>query len=517
GKKPAGPGKAGPAAPGNTGPAAPAPKAAPGTDAKKSGAAGGAGAGTKPAPQALSPHHAGTDQPDKQGAPAKPAGDKPADPKPADAKPTKPAGDKPADPKPTGDKPAGDKPAGGPTPAADEPPAGGHGGHGGETTDEGETTEADEGEETADAAPTAAPDKPKEFPVGSGGKALIVNLAHLRALRELGVLTDGQKEEYELAESKENLTVFFKGGKQHSLIIGARVFGGGDRYVMNAETGKGYVLSNSEIMRHIDGAENSLGLKQLHAFQEEPADEAPVDPKAPKPKRDKYPGVGQIEVETPDGARTLLRHEQPDPQGGGTIMGWADKKKPGESDMTFANFLTQLERLRPVEFDTAIDETSMTKLLTLRYKKSGGELLGTFELFRKDPTVTPELEPSEESKKGNEPEYYVKTELTRLPGKVGRMAAERLAEDVPQLFGAPAKPRDDKRPVLKEPGAVPGHGEAGQPAPRPAPAKAPTKAGADNPAGAAPDKTGASRPAAPAAPASGKPAGSKPNPTEGNK
>jgi hypothetical protein len=513
------PGKATPgkATPGKTGDRPPASGAKKAEPAKASGA--GAGSSTKPPTQSLSPHHAGTDQPEQPaaGTPAKPA--KPAA-APA-AKPAKPAAPaaKPGD-KPAGDK-AADKPAGD-APAASESPA------------EGEDAEADAAGDSAEPAsgPEETTSTTKEFPIGRGGEDLITNLAHLHALRDLGVLTDQQKDDYDLTDSKENLTVFFKGEKKHSLIIGARVFGAGDRYVMNADSGRGYVISNSEIMRHIDGAENSLGLKVLHRFQESAQDEQdrPHDPKAPKPKRDKYPGVGQIDIETPDGSRSMVRHEQQDPQGGGTMIGWADKEKPGEQDMTFANFLTQIDRLKPMEYDPSIDEAGLTKVMSLVYKKANGDGLGTFELLKKEPTVTPELEPSEESKKGNEAEYYVKTELTRIPAKVGRMSAERVSDDLPTLFGAPPK-KKDPRPTLKEPGVVPGEevkGGAGQdkaaPADKPAPDKAgeakpaPAKAGksaADNPAKAAPDKSVPAKPGA-GAPASN-PSGSKPNPTEGNK
>jgi hypothetical protein len=273
------------------------------------------------------------------------------------------------------------------------------------------------------------------------------------------------------------------------------VFGGGDRYVLHSESGKGYVLSNSEIMRHIDGAENSLGLKVLHSFQEEPeSPDSPADPKGPKPKRDKYPDVAQIEIETPTGSRTVVRYEQADKETGGTMLGWADKKKPGEADMTFGNFLTQIERMKPVEYDPSLDASSLTKVMTLRYTKEGGQSMGTFELYRKDPPVTPELQPAEDSKKVNQVDYYVKTELTRVLGKVGRMSAERVTEDLPQLFGAPPKKKDDARSKSPaSPGAAP----------------------ADNPAKPTTDKTKAA-PESPAKPAS-KPAGSNPNPNPGNK
>jgi hypothetical protein len=132
----------------------------------------------------------------------------------------------------------------------------------------------------------------REFPVGKEGRDVVASLSHLRALKDLGKLSDQQKEEYGLTDSKENLTVFFKGGKQRSLIVGERVFGGSDRYVLQADSGKGYVLSHSEILRHIDGAETSLGLKDLHRFQEEADDEAPPKnpgtPTPPSPKKDRY-------------------------------------------------------------------------------------------------------------------------------------------------------------------------------------------------------------------------------------
>ncbi|HTE50036.1 MAG TPA: hypothetical protein VK698_04130 [Kofleriaceae bacterium] len=495
--------------------AAPAGGAKPPEPAKAGGAKppepakAGGGPGPKTPQAARSPHQAGTDQPQKPAAaPPKPAGAAPSGDQGSPAKPAAPAGDKGSSPaKPAA--PAGDK--GGPArpaaPAGAAPAAGGSApaGDPGDPGSAGEDT-ADEDDDGGASTPAALPDpttaKTKEFPIGKGGKALIENLAHLHALRDLGVLTDKQKEEYDLTDSKENLTVFFKGGKQHSLIIGSRVFGAGDRYVLNSETGKGYVLSNSEIMRHVDGAESSLGLKGLHEFQDEIQQDSPGtpdDPNLPKAKRDRYPNVASVEVETPSGSRSLVRYEEPDPGSGNTIIGWADKNKPKEADVTFGNLLAQIERIRPLDYDTSLDPSTLTKVMTLRYVTSGGKPVGTFELYKKEAAVTPELEPSEESKKGNEAEYYVKTELTRVLGKVGRMTAERIADDLPQLFGAPPKAREPRK-VLHEPGAVP-EADPGKTAPKP---------GADNHAPPAPDKTVPGK-------TNDKSAGSKPNPTEGNK
>ena len=142
----------------------------------------------------------------------------------------------------------------------------------------------------------------REFPVGKAGDDLVNNLSHLHALRDLGVLTDKQKNEYGLADSKENLTVFFKNGKKHSLLIGARVFGGSDRYALEPDSGKGYVLSNSEILRFLSGAETALGLRVQHAFERADADQDNED--VPNPEfhhqpHDKYADVAKIDIQSP--------------------------------------------------------------------------------------------------------------------------------------------------------------------------------------------------------------------------
>ena len=431
--------------------------------------------------------------------PAKPATTPPA--KPATTPPAKPATTPPAKPATPPAKPAA--PAGGPTKAPQSPhysqptPPDPHGG--------GEDGPMDLPDDPSSGGGTSSPGEPeesvtttKEFPVGADGVKLVEQLAHLRALRDLGKLSDQQKEEYDLTDSKENLTVFFAGGEQRSLIVGGRVFGGSDRYVLDTDSGKGYVLSNSEIMRHMDSAENTLGLKVLHSFQEgieEPTPTTPVDPKAPKPKKDMFAPVGKISVEAPSGARELVRTQVTDPKGN-VVSGWTAADKPGPPDLTFANFLNQVDRLKPTDYDTALDASTLTKVLTITYEKAGGGELGEFVLYKKE-SVSPEVSPAvgpedkEDEKKG-EVEYYVHTELTRVLGKVSKMSAERVEGDVPQLFGAPPKPKEEKggKKGAKAPAPLKGEDAPGKPV-TPAPVK-------------------------PAAPAP-KPAGSGTPPTPGNK
>ena len=481
---------------------------------------GGAKPGEKPG--ATTPAKPGATTPAKPGAttPAKPGATTPA--RPGATTPAKPGATTPAKPATT---PAPKKPAGGGT--APKGPGSPHhmqatqpGAEPVDTPDEG-------GMDTADSS-SSAPAQPaepeavtttREFPIGKAGRNLVGSLAHLRALRDLGKLSDQQKEEYGLVDSKENLTVFFKGGKQYNLIIGERVFGGSDRYVLQADSGKGYVLSHAEIMRHIDGAETSLGLKDLHRFQEEADDQPPPknpqDPNAPKPKKDRYPGVQSILIEGGSSSRELVRADTTDPKGEKTL-GWAGKDKPGQADLSLSNFLSQVDRLKPTEYDPAIDESSLEKVLTIKYRGGGGKVLGQFELFKKQ-QVTPEIKPDttdEGADKANESkvEYYVKSDLTRIPGKVSKMAAERVEQDIPQLFGG-GEIKDEGKGAA----GLPGQGAHG--APRPPMVRPGMKRPGGAPPGGASPKPGPGSTAPPPggkAPASN-PAGSPSSGTKGNK
>ena len=498
---------------------------------------GGAKPGEKaPATPAKPGEKAATAKPGEKAAPAKTA--------PAKTAPAKPATTTPAKPAPA--KPAPKKPAGGTAPKGPGSPhhmqATQPGAEPVDTPDEGGMDTPDSSSSApAEPAEEEAVTTTREFPIGKGGRDLVTSLAHLRALRDLGKLSDQQKEEYGLVDSKENLTVFFKGGKQYNLIVGERVFGGSDRYVLQADSGKGYVLSHAEILRHIDGAETSLGLKDLHRFQEDADDQAPPktpqDPNAPKPKKDRYPGVQSILIEGGSNSRELVRSDTSDPKGE-TTLGWAGKDKPGQADLSLSNFLSQVDRLKPTDYDPAIDESSLEKVLSIKYRGGGSKVLGQFELFKKQ-QVTPEIKPDtpdeEGADKANESkvEYYVKSDLTRIPGKVSKMAAERVEQDIPQLFGGgeikdegkgaaglPGHPGGGPRPPGMKPGMKPGGpGGAGGPAtpnkPAPGggstpPAKSPTGAGVK------PGSGSTAKPPAPKAPAS-KPAGSPSSGTKGNK
>src|SRR4029453_19201091 len=125
-----------------------------------------------------------------------------------------------------------------------------------------------------------------------------------------------------------------------------------------------------------------------------------------------------------------------------------------------------------------VDVASLEKVLTITYRKSNGDVAGTWNLFKRKkvtPGIAPAVPPADKDKKEKEDqdkvEYFVLTELTRVPGKVGRMSAERVEQDIPQFFGGPAPKGAAKPPGT--PAAKPG---AMTPRPTPAaPKAAPSK------------------------------------------
>ena len=144
------------------------------------------------------------------------------------------------------------------------------------------------------------------------------------------------------------------------------------------------------------------------------------------------------------------------------------------ADTVVANFLDKLEKLRPTSYDAKLDVASLELVVAATYKDGKGAQLGTIKLYRRttpapadatpptppadptkpvtpaapadptkpvtpaapaDPTApaTPDQPPA--AKPADKVEYFLWTERTRVPGLLTTMAAERVEQDVPTLFG----------------------------------------------------------------------------------
>jgi hypothetical protein len=93
---------------------------------------------------------------------------------------------------------------------------------------------------------------------------------------------------------------------------------------------------------------------------------------------------------------------------------WADQATPDQNDETAGNWMTKLDRLRPTEYAASAPEKPE---IVARVDYSGGAATGFLELVRVAGTA-------------EKPDYFIRTERTRLYAKVTRSLAEQAAEDV---------------------------------------------------------------------------------------
>lgn len=233
------------------------------------------------------------------------------------------------------------------------------------------------------------------FQAGLEAERVFESLASLRAFRDLGVVDDARKGDYGLAGATARLVVNFR-TRARELVVGGSVYGSGDRYVLNPENGRTYVIAG-QLVRSLEGADVTLQERRLHAYE---------------PDR-----VASVTLRTAKGERTMLRT-------GGEGFGpstWASPDTPDQLDQTFGNFMQRLEQLWISDFAPALDPATLVSVVRADYLDAKGRSLGYLELFRK---------PSSEGGV----EYYLKTELLRVLAKTYEGLAEAVEQDAGQLF-----------------------------------------------------------------------------------
>lgn len=249
--------------------------------------------------------------------------------------------------------------------------------------------------DTAAGAPGTARVDTTLFQAGLEAERVFESLASLRALRDLGVADDARKGDYGLAGGTARLTANF-GGRARELVVGGSVYGSGDRYVLDPVSGRVYVVA-AQLVRSLEGADVTLQERRLHAYE---------------PDR-----VASVVLRTAKGERRMLRT-------GGERFGpstWASPDTPGEPDQTFGNFMQRLDQLWISEFAPGLEAATLVSVVRADYLDARGGPLGYLELFRKpDPQ--------------GGVEYYLKTELLRLPAKTYEGLAEAVEQDAGQLF-----------------------------------------------------------------------------------
>jgi hypothetical protein len=220
--------------------------------------------------------------------------------------------------------------------------------------------------------------------VGPGDK-LAEALAPLKALRALGKIGDDRAAEFGLKEPEATIVVRL-GGAEKKLTVGGSTPGGGDKYVRVADTGEVYVLKGEPI-RNLESPDSLLIERDLHEWKDNE--------------------VARARVEAGGKNREIVRGG---PEG---KRFWADAGTPETNDETLGNWMSKLDRLRPTEF---VLEGPAGKETVLRVEYAGKKPIGEIELVKVPG--------------GEKPAYYVRTERTRLYGKVVGTVAEQLEQDL---------------------------------------------------------------------------------------
>jgi hypothetical protein len=286
--------------------------------------------------------------------------------------------------------------------------------------------------------------------------------------------------------STTTLTVTFKDGSKRTFNIGGSVYGGSDKYAMDPQSGKAYVLSK-DLLSGLEIGESSLHLTEPRGF-----DAAKMD---------------QVVIEAGGKSKTVSRvTTKGGADGNATVKTWGDPATK-KVDQTAANFVENVNNMRPMEYAADLKLSDLTLIVKLTYKDERGALLGSLQLFKHEKpgklAEGQELDPANPPK--GETEYYIVTPKTRVPALVRKDTAQRSESDVETVFSG-------KQPEPKS--AVDPHGNPFGPAgnvPTGGPA-APTAPTAPNPHGAAaPDPHGAAPTAGSAA--APNPHGALPAPT----
>lgn len=257
--------------------------------------------------------------------------------------------------------------------------------------------------------------KTREFPVGETADKLVKNFAAARALRDLGQPNDAQKKDYKLDTAKTTMTVTFKDGSKREFLVGGSVYGGSDKYVVDQQTQKAYVLSR-DLVSSLEIGESSLHLTDPRGFDATKIDSVAIEagPRNKSGVRVTSVGADGKEVKT---------------------WGDSDTKKPNQ---TLANFIDNANNLKPAEYDSNLKISDLTPVMKLTYKDERGNTLGTLALYRHEkPGTLPEgqdLDPANPPK--GETEYFIVTEKTRVPGLVRKDTAQRAENDIDTVMNS---------------------------------------------------------------------------------
>jgi|GEM_PF-1464607 len=145
-----------------------------------------------------------------------------------------------------------------------------------------------------------------------------------KALRSLGTLEQGKREEFGLTESVESLTIEQAAGAR-TFRLGAATFGPKDRYVVDDETGEAFLVAGQGL-RDLLRPKSRFMERSLHAF--------------------KAKEISRVRLRAGQREKELVRQADEE----GKEQGWADSRSPEETRVLYRNWVRRLSTLRPTDY-----------------------------------------------------------------------------------------------------------------------------------------------------------------------
>lgn len=230
------------------------------------------------------------------------------------------------------------------------------------------------------------------YPVGVAGSELMRGFAELRVIRDLGVPDPSRAEEYGLDDATASIILGFA-DEDRSVQLGDSIYGASDRYAVDQSTGRAFVLPGS-LIRPLRIGSGALRERSVHHFRD--AD------------------VERVRVQALGRQREMTRSGG----GNGAPTVWTDPSGSGAPDLTFANFMERVSQLAIAGFVDDVIEESLERVLRVEYVGPEDELFGFLELLRNPLDAA----------------YYLRSERTRVPAQTIQVFAERVEQDLPQIF-----------------------------------------------------------------------------------
>jgi hypothetical protein len=253
-----------------------------------------------------------------------------------------------------------------------------------------------------DAGP-APPPKVVNFVSVTQGNKVAEALAPFKALREVGKIGDDRLVEFGIKEPDGSLSVVI-GGKDRRLTIGARTPGGGDRYVRDDGSNVVYVVKG-DVTRDLESGDSALSEREPHGFKD-------VD-------------LESVRVVARGKTRDVLR------RGPESKRIWADPSAPEKADETVSNWISKVDRLRPVEYLGA-QPSAPEPVVRIEYKAKG--VSGAFLEIAKVPGSAPPPATPNQTASTPKSDFIVRSERIRQWAKVNGTVGEQVELDLGSIL-----------------------------------------------------------------------------------